>query len=470
MKLSLIPAPEKIEYLQGFTNVTAEVTEFPDMSVPGEGFIICINGNITVKASSDAGFFYADKTLEQIKFQCGQNLPNVYIEDSPEFSYRAFMIDSCRHFFSVREIKRMIEHCAKLRFNVFHWHLTDDQGWRPEIKSYPVLVNIGSIRRENHFGSEQNSKIHAGYYTRAQMEDIIRFAHERHMQVVPEIDMPGHTSALLKSIPLACGGKAVEIKTKPGIFKDIVCAGSEKSYETLFEILDEICEIFPDEYIHIGGDEAPKKQWESCPECQKRIRDEGLPDEEALQGYFINRIKNHLAEKGKKVITWNESLNSGILDEDVTVQMWMDPKGLSKKSPNKVINSDFYHRYADYPYAMTPLKKVYDYNLRINGNVIGSDIPIWTEFVSGIKRMEYMCFPRFIAAAQAVWCKAKPPYAQFKTELLELMPYFGVKNAAKPEEWDPPIYSRLYGIIKHYGSLHPDEKIRKLFTDKRKKI
>lgn len=459
MKLSLIPAPEKIEYLAGFSKASAEVVKVSDNTIPEEGFVIDIDGKITVRASSDSGFFYAGKALEQIQFQCGQNLQNVHIEDSPEFPYRSFMIDSCRHFFPVKSIKRMIEHCAKLRFNVFHWHLTDDQGWRPEIKGYPELTEVGSIRRENHFGSEQNNNIHAGFYTRVQMEDIVKFAHERHMTVVPEIDMPGHVSALLKSIPyLACGGKQVEIKTKPGIFKDIVCAGSEKSYETLFEILDEICDIFPDEYIHIGGDEAPKIQWKGCPECQKRIADEGLKNEEALQGYFINRIKNYLAGKGKKVITWNESLKSGMLDDDVTVQMWMDPKRLSAKSPNKIINSDFYHRYADYPYAMTPLKKVYNYNLKINGNVIGSDIPIWTEYVSSLKRMEYMCFPRFMAAAQAAWCKNKPIYKQFKTELIELMPYFGVRNAAKPEEWDPPAHSRLTELINHYN-----ENIKNLF-------
>ena len=469
MKLSLIPYPEKIEYLKGFTKAAAEIAEISDASVPDEGFTIHIDGAITVKASSDAGFFYAKNAIEQIKFQCGQNLQNVHIEDSPEFSYRAFMIDSCRHFVSVRDIKKMIEHCAKLRFNVFHWHLTDDQGWRPEIKSRPELVKIGSIRYGNHFGAEQNDKIHAGFYTRAQMEDIIRFAHERHMKVVPEFEMPGHTSALLKSIPhLACGGKAVEIKTTPGVFKDIICAGSEKTYETLFGILDEFCEIFPDEYIHIGGDEAPKKQWESCPDCRKRIRDEELENEEALQGYFINRIKNYLTEKGKKVITWNESLKSGTLDKDVTVQMWMDPKGLCKRSKNQIIASDFYHYYADYPYTMTPLKKAYRYDPKINDNVIGVDTPIWTEYIDSRGKMEYMCFPRFIAAAQTAWSKNKPPYTRFRTELQELMPYFGVKNAAKPEEWDPPVYERLPGVINHFGSLHPDEKIRKLFKEKQK--
>lgn len=466
MKLSLIPFPEKIEYLNGFTNAGAKTEIISDLSVDKEGFIIDINGGVTIRASSDAGIFYAQKALGQIKFQCGQNLQNVHIEDSPRYRYRAFMIDSCRHFVSVKEIKKMIEYCALLRFSVFHWHLSDDQGWRPELEEMPELVEIGSVRYENHFGREQNKKIHAGFYTKAQMKDIINFAHERHMTVVPQIDMPGHSSALLKAVPsLVCGDKKVEIKTSPGIFKDIICAGNEKNYETLFRILDGICEIFTDEYVHIGGDEVPKNQWTECPKCQERIKNKGLKNEEELQGYFINRIAGYLASKGKKAITWNESLKSGILDENITVQMWMDPKKLCNKSPNKMIASDFYHYYADYPYAMTPLKKVYNYEPIINGNVIGIDTPVWTEYIYDFGRMEYMCFPRFIAAAQTAWSKNKPAYSQFKNELKELMPYFGIKNAAKPDEWDPPAYSRIFGIIKHFGAVSPNKIVRNIFKE-----
>ena len=465
MNIALIPAPEKIVYKSGFTNAETEIKTEIDNAVPAEGFAMDIDGGITLRASSDAGFFYARGALEQIKFQCGGQIPNVHIEDSPRFSYRSFMLDSCRHFISVEDIKKMIAYCSKLRFNVFHWHLTDDQGWRPEIGCRPELIKIGSVRKGNHFGAEQNEEIHSGYYTKEEMKDIVSFAHKNHMSVVPEFDMPGHASALLKSIPeLACRGKKVEIKTKPGIFKDIICAGNEKTYETLFLILDELCEIFTDEYIHLGGDEAPKQQWKSCPECQKAIADEGLKNEDELQGLFINRITKHLAQKGKKVITWNESLKGGNLDKSVTVQMWMDPSHLSVKSQNKIINSDFFHYYADYPYSMTPLKKVYCYDPMVNENVIGVDAPIWTEYIDNIKRMEYMCFPRFIAAAQTAWSKNKPPYAVFKKETADLIPYFGTEYAAKTEEWDPKAYKRLPGIISHFGSVSPSEKARKIFA------
>lgn len=468
MELFLIPQVDEIKYLDGATRCDAPINKKMVYSFVKEEYSLLINGDITVYAGSDAGFFYAEKTLEQIRAQCGQNLPNVFIKDSPRYHYRSFMIDSCRHYFSVDGIKRMIAHCAKLKLNVFHWHLTDDQGWRPEIKAFPALVAVGSKRYGNHFGEEQNENLHAGYYTREQMLEIVDFAHEHHMIVVPEIDMPGHVSALLSSIPeLACNGKKVEIKTTPGIFKDILCAGNEKNYDVLFRILDEICEIFPDKYIHIGGDEAPKAQWKSCPDCQKKIKEEYLADEEALQGYFINRVQQYLSGKGKKVITWNESLNSGNLSKDVIVQMWMDPKGMSKKSPNRIINSDFYHYYADYPYAMTPLKKVYDYEPQINENVFGTDIPIWTEYIQDIRKMEYMCFPRFMAAAQTAWSKNKPSYAQFKTSIQELERYFDIKNMAKKEDWDPKKSTRPFAVLAHFGKINPNENIRKLFTKRK---
>lgn len=454
MKLSIIPAPLHIEYLGGFTAADARIVKSEDPTMKHEEFSIRIEKVITITAADDAGFFYAKNAVEQIKFQCGSTLPDVYIQDSPRYEYRAFMIDCCRHFFGVDDIKKMISRCAKMRFNVFHWHLTDDQGWRPEIKAFPALTEKGAVRYGSHFASQQNEDIYSGFFTREQMLEVVDFAHKHHMIVVPEIDMPGHSSALLNALPdLVCGKKAVSVKTSPGIFSDIICAGNETTYEILFEILDEICDIFPDGYIHLGGDEAPKKQWKDCPCCQKRIKDEKLCDEEALQGYFINRITSYLATKGKTAITWNESLKSGNLDKNVVVQRWMDSKNLSIRSDNKMIVSDFYHMYADYPYVMTPLKKVYNYNTALNGNVIGTDIPIWTEYVFDMERMEYMCFPRFIATAQDAWCRNKPPYRQFRTQLIELLPYFDMGNHAKSSEWDPPAIIRPIKTLSYFNSL-----------------
>ncbi len=468
MKLSIIPAPYQAEYLTGFTRADAQISFYEDARLPRDGFTIHIDSDIKIGASSDSGLFYANNTLEMIKYQCGRNLQNVHIRDIPKYTYRSFMIDSCRHFFGIGDIKKMIDYCAKMRFNVFHWHLTDDQGWRVQIKQYPSLTDIGSVRHGSNFGEEQNNIPYGGFYTQEEIREVVAYAHKNHMTVVPEIDMPGHTSALLTSIPgLVCNGKQVKIKTEAGIFKDIICAGNENGYTVLYNILDEICELFPDEYIHIGGDEAPKEQWKSCPCCQQKMKEENLDNEEELQGYFINRINNYLKSKGKKVITWNESLNGGNLCEDITVQMWMDPKKRSKASKNKIINSDFFHLYADYPYEMTPLKKVYEYNTDINENVIGTDIPIWTEYIPDLKKMEYMCFPRFIAAAQSAWSINKPSYDVFKSGLIEILPFFGISNAAKMEEWDPARGSRLKKVIIHFGSISKNERIRTFFLNKK---
>ncbi len=470
MKLSIIPAPYETDYLIGYTKATAPVQEHIDKHISAEGFILHIDGTIRLSASTEAGFFYGREALKQIKKQSGQNIPSIHIRDIPRYSYRAFMIDSCRHFFTLDEIKRMITHCAKLRFNVFHWHLTDDQGWRIEIDKYPELTAIGSIRHGSNFGEEQNDEDYGGFYTKADIKDVVDFAHAHHMKVVPEIDMPGHVSALLASIPsLSCTGEKVELKTTAGIFKDTICAGNDENFKILFDILDEVCELFPDEYVHIGGDEAPKNHWNNCPICKAKIAESGLMNSKELQGYFINRVKNYLTEKGKKTITWNESLNGNNLDDDIIVQRWMDPKERCKASPNKIINSDFYRFYADYPYTMTPLKKVYVYDTDINGNVMGIDTPIWTEYIYDIEKMEYMCFPRFIAAAQQGWCKNKPSYKQFKIQLTELLPYFNIENMAPPSRWDPPAKSRVSGIVNHFGAVSKNKKVREFFLNKNSK-
>ena len=469
MKLSIIPAPTVAGYLQGYTKAQEKVNEVYESRIPPEGYSLHIENSITLKASTKAGFFYGNQTLSQIKSQCGQNLQNCHIEDSPKYKYRGFMIDSARHFFTVKEIKRMIDNCAKFRFNVFHWHLTDDQGWRIEIKKYPEIIKIGSVRYGNHFRNEQNEKIYGGYYTQEQIKEVVSYAHANFMRVVPEIDIPGHTSALLAAVPsLCCGGKEVKVKTSAGIFKDIVCPGKESSYKILFDILDEVINIFPDEYIHIGGDEAPKNQWKSCPDCQFKILREHLKDEEALQGYFINRVAEYLESRGKKTVTWNDSLKSGNLKDNVTVQLWMDKKGLCNKCSNEIIASDFYHCYTDYPYAMTPLKKAYEYEPELNGKVMGLETPVWTEYISNINYMEYMCFPRFIATAQRAWSKNKIPYKEFKEQLYELSEYFSIKGMAPYKDWDPPKAERPKEIISHFGSIAPNEKIRKLFSDKNK--
>ena len=468
MRTSIIPAVSKLEYLSGKLESKPEPQKVKDDSLADEEYTIAIKDNsIVVNASTDAGFFYAEKTLAQIFFQYGDSIPNMQISDKPKYAYRSFLIDSCRHFFPVEDIKKMIEACATLKYNKFHWHLTDDQGWRVQIDKYPELTSIGSIRKETNLGKEISAEPYGGFYTKDEIREVVEFAGEHFIEVVPEFDVPGHTSALLASLPgLCCNGKNIEVKTTQGIFKDILCAGNEKSYEVVFDIIDEMCELFPGRFFHIGGDEAPKAQWKECEVCQNKMRQEGLENEDELQGYFVNRVSEYLKAKGKTAISWNESLKGGNLNSNGIIQYWLDRQGLSKKCENSVIVSDFYSYYVDYPYCMTPLKKTYTYDEKISGKVIGVDTPIWTEFIKNISEMEYMCFPRYFAVAQSAWSENKPEYAVFEADLMKLSGMYDTKNWADKSKWNPNPVSRLGGTLYHFGIRANLDYKMKLFRDK----
>lgn len=471
MRTSIIPAVSKLEYLSGKLEGKTEPQKVKDDLLNEEEYIITIQDNtIVVKASTDAGFFYAEKTLDQIFFEYGDTIPNMRISDKPKYHYRSFMIDSCRHFFPVEDIKKMIDICTTLKFNKFHWHLTDDQGWRVQIDKYPELTTIGSVRKETNLGKEITSVPYGGFYTKEEIREVVEFACERFIEVVPEFEIPGHTSALLASLPgLCCGDKTVEIKTTQGVFKDILCAGSEKTYEVVFDIIDEMCELFPGKYFHIGGDEAPKDQWKNCEVCQTKMKQEELQNEDELQGYFVNRVSDYLKTKGKTPISWNESLKGGNLNTDGMIQFWMDKKGLSKKCENSVIVSDFYSYYVDYPYCMTPLKKTYNYEEKISSRVIGVDTPIWTEFIKNIKEMEYMCFPRYFAVAQSAWSENKPEYEVFEKDLIKLMGMYNTENWADKSKWNPNPVSRLGGTLRHLGVIANLDYRKKLIKNKLKR-
>lgn len=455
---SLLPAPSKIALLGGMLIGKRETEKQVDLSIKPEAYEIKIKDKILVKASDDAGFYYAELTLKQLFHQYGDSLPCMIIEDEPRFAYRAVMMDCCRHFFTIAEVKKMIDLCSSFKFNKFHWHLSEDQGWRIEIEKYPELAKVGSVRHGSHFGKETNEKDYGGYYTKAEMKEIVAYAAERHMEVIPELDIPGHASGLLAAIPgLNCTGEKVEVKRTAGIFWDLLCAGSERSYEVVFDILDELCEIFPGEYFHVGGDEAPKLQWMQCEKCQAKIKELGLKDEEELQGYFVNRVSEYLRSKGKTVISWNESLKGGNVSDENVIQLWMDKDKLCEKSNNRIIISDFFHYYMDYPYEMTPMKKVYSYDDKVNGKVIGVETPIWTEYVYDFERMLYMCFPRFIAVAQNGWCTNKPDYEIFEKDLLKLSGMYDTTYWAPRSVWNRPLpIRRVKTAFRFVGTLNKE--------------
>ena len=459
-RTALIPAVSKIGYLGGMLIGKTDTVRVKDDSLGEEAYEIIIKKDITLKASTDKGFFYAEKTLKQIFAQYEDCIPCMIIKDEPKYEYRSFMIDCCRHFFPVPALKRMIDLCSDFKFNKFHWHLSEDQGWRIQIDKYPELTKIGSVRNGTSLGTEVSSRKYGGYYTKEDVKEVIEYAKERYIDVIPEIDLPGHTSALIASIPeLSCNDEKVEVKKVAGIFRDVLCVGNEKTFEVVFDILDEMCEMFPYEYFHIGGDECPRNHWKKCPKCQALIKREGLKDEDELQQWFTNRVVKYLKDKGKTAIGWNECLKGGTLDKDAVIQYWTDDKGITAKSGHKTIVSDFFAHYADYPYEMTPLKKTYNFNVDISENVIGVESPVWTEYIPTLERMLYMCFPRYLAVAENAWCKEKPDYKTFEEDLIQVMKAYDTSCWAPEKDWNPGKIKGKIGTARFFTEkLNPDFK------------
>ena len=456
-RLNIVPKPNIIEFLDGEILIEPSKAVFSvDESLGKEEYILTADTNgLTVTGGSEQALFYGKQTLRQMRGIC----PCVKITDKPALEYRSFMLDCVRHMFSVDEIKKIVDAAASLKMNRFHWHLTDDQGFRAWIGRRPGAAIDGSVRKCSQFGSLEEDGEYGGYYTTKQMKEIVDYCAERFITVIPEFDVPGHCSAILHAYPdIGCTGNPVDVKTYQGIFEDILCAGKDKTFEIVFDIIEELLEIFPSEYIHIGGDEAPKKRWKECPDCQSRMKQVGLKNEEELQGWFTNEIVDFLKSKGRKAIVWNESLKSGLISNDTVVQMWMDPKKDSVKFANnggKIIVSDFFHYYCDYPYAMTPLNKTYNYKAIVKGikspeNICGVEVPIWTEYINNFEHLSYMFFPRFAAVAETGWTNEENKNAadfcrRFRC-YSSILSQIGI-TAAAPHEWNPSPVARATGTL-----------------------
>ena len=412
-----------------FTTLGADVT------LGKEGYTIDISEtNINVSAISANGFFYGLQTLFQLLPPDIEKqsivaktftLPIVSIKDKPRFAYRGMHLDVCRHMFPVEFIKKYIDLMAMYKMNTFHWHLTDDQGWRIEIKKYPELSKVGSIRKGTQKGntSESDSIPYGGFYTQDQAREIVEYAASKYITVIPEIEMPGHSVAALTAYPyLACTSGPFEVRTKWGVADDILCAGNDAVFTFMQDVLTEIMDIFPSAYIHIGGDEAPKVRWANCPKCQTRIKAEGLKDEAELQSYFIKRIENFLVLKNRKLIGWDEILEGGLAPE-ATVMAWRGIQAAidAANQGHDAIMTPVDYCYFDYyqgDAATEPeanggpltLKKVYSYNPvppvldpEQSKHIIGVQGNVWTEFLKTPTDIEYMAFPRAIALAEVAW-------------------------------------------------------------------
>jgi hexosaminidase len=401
-----------------------------DTAARKENYSLSIDGTgVTIQAASGAGLFYGVQSLIQLFPSEGadNDLPFVSISDAPRFVYRGMHLDVGRHMFPVAFIKKYIDLLSRHKFNTFHWHLTEDQGWRIEIKKYPKLQEISAYRKETlvgHYGSDKyDGKRYGGYYTQEEVKEVVDYAAERYVTVIPEIEMPGHSVAALAAYPnLGCTGGPYEVRTTWAVADDVYCAGKEETFAFLEDVLDEVIALFPGKYIHIGGDECPKTRWKACPHCQKRIKAEKLKDEHELQSYFIQRMEKYLNSKGKQIIGWDEILEGG-LAPNATVMSWRGEEGgiaAAKQNHNVIMtpgNWCYFDNYQDTsktePLAIggfTPVKEVYEYEPlppQLIGKeadyVLGAQGNVWTEYMATSDYVEYMVYPRACALAEVLW-------------------------------------------------------------------
>lgn len=393
---------------------------------------------IKILGSTSQGIFYGIQTLRQLlpveiesptKINQSWSVPCVSIEDYPRFSWRGFMLDESRHFFGKETVKKMLDLMGSLKFNVFHWHLTDDQGWRIEIKKYPRLIEVGSKRVGTIINRKRLDGIPVmGYYTQDEIKEIIDYASERFIRIIPEIDVPGHVTALLASYPeLSCTGGPFEVSARFGILKEILCAGKEEVFEFIQNVLNEVMEVFPSKIIHTGGDEVPKNRWKDCSDCQTRINKEGLNSEQELQVYFTNRIAKYLESNGRRLMGWNEILNDELIDNAIC-HYWdfkFDEVIKNARKGRAIIMSERMAVYLNLPYSGISLNKTYEYDpipdeleRKFHENVCGIEACLWTEYVKDIKRLEFQVFPRLIAVAETGWTlKNNKDYHSFLTRL-----------------------------------------------------
>ena len=395
------------------------------LNMPNEGYQLRVMANeIVIAAETEAGVFYGLQSLAQmlpVDWNDAVRIPLCKIDDSPRFSYRGMHLDVCRHFYSVEFVKKYIDLMARYKLNTFHWHLTEDQGWRIEIKKYPKLTEVGAWR------IEKDGTRYGGFYTQEQIKEVVAYAAKRYITIIPEIEMPGHARAALAAYPqFSCSGEELPVANKWGVFEHVYCAGNDSTFLFLQDVLDEVIQLFPGEYIHIGGDECPKAAWEKCPKCQARIKSEHLKNEHELQSYFIRRIEKYLTSKNRKLIGWDEILEGGLAPE-ATVMSWRGIKGgiAAAKQQHDVIMTPGSHCYFDHyqanpkyePKAIggyTTVQKVYSYEPipkeltpEEAQYILGAQANMWTEYIATEHHLEYMLLPRMLALAEVNWTVVK---------------------------------------------------------------
>ena len=440
----LLPMGGHADGLTG--NITLTLSNAP-ASLGSEGYQLEIQSDsVLIRASTEAGLFYGAQTLLQLLppqifsphlvNSVRWKTPCVSIEDRPRFAWRGYMLDVSRHFFTKQEVKKLLDTMALHKLNVFHWHLTDDQGWRIEIKKYPRLTEVGAWRKRIGFNLNPKASTaygpdgrYGGFYTQADIREIVNYAHARHITVVPEIEMPGHSSAALAAYPeFSCFPEQGHFSTDSGagIFAGVYCAGKDSTFDFLQDVLTEVMELFPGQYIHVGGDEVPKQNWKDCSRCQARLQQEGLKTETELESYFMRRIASFLQEHGRSLIGWTEIAQGG-LPPGASVMDWLGGAAEVANAGHDVVMTPNEYCYFDYYQsrdrvgeppasgAYLPLKKVYSFDPIPSGlsasyrnRIIGIQANVWTEYMPSLKQVEYMTFPRLCALSEVAWSPAGP--------------------------------------------------------------
>ena len=429
-----------------------------------EGYVITVDKKgVVIEGATAAGVFYGVQTLRKSipvdKSLTEVTLPAVMLKDAPRFGYRGVMLDCARHYFPVKFVKQFIDLIAMHNMNVFHWHLTDDQGWRIEVKKYPGLAKIGSVREKTVLG--HNSDVfddtpYGGYYTQEEAREIVKYAADRFITVIPEIDMPGHMIAALAAYPdMGCTGGPYKVSPIWGIMPDVLCLGNEKTYQFCEDVLSEMMDIFPSEYIHLGGDETPNVRWKECPKCKALMAKENLTPGK-LQGYFTNRIEKFVNSKGRRIIGWDEILD-GDINQSATIMSWRGtaPGARGAKMGHDVIMSPSSHVYFDY-YQTRQGESQWEEPLLIGGNlpiertyslepvpegadaetashIIGVQGNLWTEYIAGPSLAEYQVLPRMGALSEVQWRpqgqKVFENYKMRQTKMLKLYDAYGLVYA-----------------------------------------
>ena len=452
--VNVIPMPNKVVEKEGTFRCEGDVAKavscVNDSSIPAEGYKLVVQADgITISSSDDAGRFYAMQTLKQL----GNPVPCVEIEDAPRFRWRGTHFDDCRHFMGKETLKKTLDAMALHKLNILHWHLTEDQGWRIEIKKYPELTAKGAVRpgspkfevlkvpgdvgQDGTGWVNNNIKYGPFFYTQDDVREIVAYAAARHITVIPEVELPGHALAAISAYPeLGCTGEQFDPWCRWGVSEHIFCGGNDKVVKFLEDVLDEVCALFPSPYVHIGGDEAPKTMWKKCPKCQKRIAELGLKGEEGLQGWMTDHFTKYLAAKGKRAVGWDEVLD-GDPGKDTVVMSWRGPQGGIKAAArgndavmtpvdpcyldiNQGLADDPFE-YINYGFNLT-LERAYGFNPTAGipedqrHHILGGQGNNWTEYTWNGTELEWKLWPRMSALAECLWTQPENKgWASFKS-------------------------------------------------------